>query len=407
MRIESPERSHESRLEAREGGAPSAGGTPAGPGGSAFEKATQERVCQGVQSPGEDAAAVSRRYDDRDSVRHVSGESLRRHGISLGFRKGEILCVRAKTDEFAQKLDPGPLREVGDPGPLAETRVPAHIGGNLPPSFAYKAQEVSMDTPSLSKFPLLVAAGVLASALAGATPSREVHKTLPLSADGRLSVSTYKGSITLSVWDRPEVEISARIEPDGDDADQDRRVRATEIRIDGGGSAVHVKTDYSAAEDHHLFHWFNSGSLPFVHYTIRMPGTAKLDIDDYKSQTRVTGVKADVKLHTYKGSVRIEHLDGAADVDTFKGDVEVAFDRYARASRFKTYKGSFEVRLPRDSRFELDADGGRRGEVESDFAVAARRTSRRGGESARGPVNGGGPVLRFESSRGSLRLKGI
>lgn len=263
---------------------------------------------------------------------------------------------------------------------------------------------------NVSKVPGLVAAGFLAAALVQAHPNAigEVHRTLPLDAGGRLEVSTYKGSVTVTVWDRPEAEIAARIEPDGDDTEGARKVAQTKIRIEGGGASVYVKSDYAGVRDHHLFSWFGSqGSLPFVHYTIRMPATARLEVDDYKSMTQVTGLKADLKLHTYKGDVRIDALDGAANVDTYKGDVRIAFARYSRASRFETYKGTFEVSLPRDSRFELDADGGRRGEIDSDFAVASRRVYRRGGESARGTVNGGGPTLRFESSRGNLRLRGV
>lgn len=266
-----------------------------------------------------------------------------------------------------------------------------------------------------AKIPALVAAGVLAAGIAAASPDtqkgetrREVRKTLPLDATGRLEISTYKGSVTVTVWDRPEAEITATIEPDGYDSESERKVAQTDVRIEGGGASIRVKSDYDRVRDHHLFTWFgNSGSLPFVRYTIRMPATARLAIEDYKSDTRVAGLKADLKFHTYKGTGRIEGLDGAADVDTYKGEIELAFARYSRSSRLETYKGRFDVTLPRDSRFELDADGGRRGEVDSDFAVASHRSSRREGESARGSVNGGGPALRFESTRGSLRLRGV
>jgi hypothetical protein len=259
-----------------------------------------------------------------------------------------------------------------------------------------------------AKVPALIAAGLLAAALAPAAASKEAHRTLPLAADGRLAISTYKGSITVTCWDKPEAEISARIEPDGADRDADRKVAETEVRIGGGGSAVHVKSDYHRVHEHGFFGFFSfsHGSLPFVHYTVRMPATARLEIEDYKSVTRISGLRSDLKLHTYKGTVEVERLDGAADIDTYKGEVRVAFSRYSRASRFETYKGSFDVRLPRDSHFELDADGGRRGEIDSDFAVATVSGRRRRSLHSRGTVNGGGPTLRFESSRGSLRLRG-
>ena len=263
---------------------------------------------------------------------------------------------------------------------------------------------------SVSRGFALLAAGLLAAAFASASPAqvRQFHRVLPLSADGHLSISTYKGSITVTSWDRPEAEVSARVEADGTDEDAGEKVERTEVRIDGGGTSVRVTSDYHKVRERGLLglFGFSRGTLPLVHYTIRMPATARLEINDYKSTTRVAGLHADLKLHTYKGEVVIEDLDGGAHVDTYKGDVRVSFGRYAHASRFETYKGSFEVRLPKASRFDLDADGGRRGEVDSDFAVATR-TERHGGERARGSVNGGGPTLRFESSRGSLRLRGI
>ncbi|MEO8190133.1 MAG: DUF4097 family beta strand repeat-containing protein [Acidobacteriota bacterium] len=265
----------------------------------------------------------------------------------------------------------------------------------------------------------MFSAGLLAAGIAAASPGsvREFHRTLPLSADGHLSISTYKGSITVTSWDRAEADVSARVEADGTEDDAEEKVARTEVRIDGGGSSVRVRSDYDKVRDHSFAGLFgfgfgfgfglHKGTLPLVHYTIRMPATARLDIEDYKSRTSVAGLRADLKLHTYKGEVVVDNLDGAAHVETYKGDVRVSFARYAHPSRFETYKGTFEVRLPKDSRFELDADGGRRGEVDSDFQVATRSTSRRGGERARGSVNGGGPSLRFESSRGSLRLRGI
>lgn len=256
----------------------------------------------------------------------------------------------------------------------------------------------------------LASAGwILGLGVASAAGAKEVHRTVPLAADGRVSIATYKGSVTVSCWDRPEAEITARIEPDGSDADALRKVEETEVRIEATRGFVRIRSDYDAVHERGLLQnlfGFTRIVRPFVHYTVRMPATASLEIDDYKSDTRIAGLRADLKLHTYKGQVDVERLDGAANLDTYKGDIRVSFARYSRASRLETYKGSFDVRVPRDSRFSLDADGGRRGGVASDFAVAAHRSGRHGGESARGEVNGGGPALRFSTSRGSLRLRG-
>jgi DUF4097 and DUF4098 domain-containing protein YvlB len=182
------------------------------------------------------------------------------------------------------------------------------------------------------------------------------------------------------------------------DADPDqgkRRIRA-------------IKSDYDEVKHHSpgflgLFD-FETGSLPFVRYTIQMPATARLEIEDYKSDTSVSNLRADLRLHTYKGNARVMNLDGAARVDTYKGDVRVEFARFSSASRFDTHKGEIAVRLPKDSRFELDADSGRRGDVQSDFAMMTHAGRSRAAR-ATGAVNGGGPELRMTTYKGTLRVR--
>ena len=259
--------------------------------------------------------------------------------------------------------------------------------------------------------PILAAGLLLAAGIAGASPVKEIHKTVSLSPSGLLEITTYKGSVEITVWDRAEAEITARIEPDGDDSDMARKVEKTEVRIEesGGGSDVRIESNYDHV--HHLFsllHFGESDVLPFVRYTIRMPATARLEIKDHKSDTKVSGLRSGLRVDTYKGTLHADGLEGAADVHTYKGEVHVAFAHYSKASRFRTYKGSVDVRVPKDSRFDLEADGGRHGEIESDFAVVSRRYhSSHRTESIEGPVNGGGPTLSFESSKGSFRLKSI
>lgn len=261
---------------------------------------------------------------------------------------------------------------------------------------------------SLCKSAALFGLAFLLAAAAQASDVKEVHRTLPIDRDGRVRVKTYKGSVTVTTWDQPQVEISARIEPDGDDRYDREKVKWTEVRIIGSGSSVEIKSDYDEVKyhDRHFLGFFgiHTGSLPFVHYRIQMPATARLEIEDYKSEIKVADLRSDLKLHTYKGTADIANLDGGANVETYKGEVRLDFARYTRASRFHTYKGEFEIRLPKDSRFDLDADAGRRGDIQSDFEMATR-ASRHRGQRASGAVNGGGPELRFQTYRGSLRLR--
>jgi hypothetical protein len=260
----------------------------------------------------------------------------------------------------------------------------------------------------------LAPAGVAALALsiaAGAQASdiKEVHKTLALDKDGRVSIHTYKGSVTVTTWDRPEVQIDARIEPGSDDREDRAKVQWTQVEVSGGGASVHIHSDYDEVKRHShgflgIFDW-DSGTLPLVHYKIQMPASASLAIEDHKSDIKVSDLKADLKLETYKGTARVTNLDGAMRGETYKGDMRVEFARYTHASRFETYKGVIELQVPRDSRFELDADSGRRGDVETDFAIMSRAGHRNRDFRTTGAVNGGGPELRMTTYKGTLRIR--
>lgn len=138
-----------------------------------------------------------------------------------------------------------------------------------------------------------------------------------------------------------------------------------------------------------------------MRYTIKIPATARLEIEDHNSDVRVTGLRGDAWIRSHNGPVELTDFAGGATVETHNGDVTVAFSRFDKPSSFETHNGSTEIRLPPDARFHVDADGHHLG-FDSDFGVSPHRL-----ESGRytGDVNGGGPELRFSTHNGSLRLR--
>ncbi len=262
-------------------------------------------------------------------------------------------------------------------------------------------------------FPLILLFAFLS--IASSQSSREFTKTVPLPTDGVLTIDTYKGSITIATHDKAEVEIGVRIVPDEDDSRQaEQDVQDTEIDIRDRADEVTIHTDYSKLErNHHNDFWdwmFSFGdswsSLPLVHYTITMPRTAKLEIKDYKSETRIDGIKSTIQLNTYKGTVEITNLDGGIELETYKGRVRVAIDDLKNDSRFQTYKGDITVRVPKKSGFDLKTEFGRRVDFDSEFSFDSREHGdRRRHQSYQDKVNGGGPSLEFESEKGNIRLE--
>ena len=229
---------------------------------------------------------------------------------------------------------------------------------------------------------------VAGSAPAAEPASKVVEKTLPLAADGRLAIDTYKGRVSVVAWDRAEASIRAAVRPDGDCDRAAELVERTQVRIEGGGREVRVVSDY---EDLPKI-WFSfrddCSSRPFVEYDIRVPQGATLDLSDYKSRISVEGLGGDVSVESYKGVARLSGLSGRLDVETYKGDVRAELARVAGDLRVETYKGEIELLLPKGSRVALDEEIGRRGRL-----VAEVEETR------------SGPRLVAETYKGTIRLR--
>ena len=248
----------------------------------------------------------------------------------------------------------------------------------------------------------------LLATTASSQETREVKKTFDMNKDGEVSVDTYKGTITVTTWEKAQVSVEARIEPDGWSRHNERKVRDTEIRFSDSPDGVRIVTDYdrlkSRSWDFLGLFGGSADNLPFVHYTITMPAGARLRIKDYKSDSRIDGLRSAIRLETYKGKVEIANADGPLDLETYKGDVRIDFRDFSADTRMETYKGKIDLTLPRDSHFKLDADIGRRGDLNSDFDLSVRR-KHRGDETYQSAVNGGGPLLSISTEKGDVRLR--
>jgi len=187
---------------------------------------------------------------------------------------------------------------------------------------------------------IATAAGILAAA-----DSKDIHRTFPLDSRGHVTIDTYKGSIRVSTWDRNEIDVAVRIEEDGDVFAQS--VKRADVRFDASPSDVRITSDNQSA------FFLIDGVAPLYHYTIHMPRTASLRIKDYKSESEVSDLAGELQVQTYKGSLQLRNHAGGLIANTYKGDIRAEFAAVTASSRIETYKGMVDLRLPRDSRFDL------------------------------------------------------
>ena len=237
--------------------------------------------------------------------------------------------------------------------------------------------------------------GIVAGVLTAAD-SKDIHRTLPLDGRGHVTIDTYKGSIRVSTWDRNEVDVAVRIEEDGEIFAQS--LTHADVRFDASASDVRITSS-------NQWSFFLDGSSPLYNYTIRMPHTASLRIKDYKSESQVSDLAAELQVETYKGSVQVRNHAGGLTANTYKGEVRAEFAAVTNPVKIDTYKGSVDLRMPRDSRFDLYTDIGRRGgDPDNDFARYVRTANSRD-RVHRSQVNGGGPEVRVRTYKGEFRLR--
>jgi len=254
--------------------------------------------------------------------------------------------------------------------------------------------------------PLCVLLAFAPAGVLGAIAPKEVHQVVPLDPKGELSLTTFKGTIKATAWDRAEVKLDASIQADDSSSDcgseQERAewVRKTEVKVETAPGSVRIRSDYDQLEAAMSLN--NSCiSRPLVNYEIKLPANARLRIADHKSTIQVADVHGAITLATHKSKVDLRGIEGPLELTTHKGEVRVAFSKWAQPSQITTHKGDVEVSLPKSSRFDLEAVVGRRGELQSDFAGANLIAK----GVYRGSVNGGGPSLRLTTHKGHFRLR--
>jgi DUF4097 and DUF4098 domain-containing protein YvlB len=174
-----------------------------------------------------------------------------------------------------------------------------------------------------------------------------------------------------------------------------------EVIITGGGSGARIESAYRALRSLEKSWFTNNRSLPLVHYTISMPATASLNIDDHNASVRVSGLRGDLNIDTHNGPVDVDNHSGALTVDGHNSRVRAQFVTLAKSVSIETHNGPVEIRLPDNARFHVNASGHNMA-VDSDFPTVTKKMSR---GTYVGDVNGGGAEIRFSTHNGSLRLR--
>lgn len=233
---------------------------------------------------------------------------------------------------------------------------------------------------------------------------REFHFVEPLPPGGRVELKAHKGEISITGWDKPEVDIRARVRP-GDLFWGGSGGKEAEVEVERWGDTVRIRS--RSRQRRKITIGFHLSTTPFVDYEIRVPRRVRLELEDYKSSIRLANLAGQLRVDTYKGDLALEDFRGALELETYKGWARLNILDLTGDSAIETYKGDVRVRVNPEDDFSFEARLGRRADFRSDFPVevTTRRDRRHKREHLRGTVGSGrGPRLTFESYKGTLSL---
>jgi DUF4097 and DUF4098 domain-containing protein YvlB len=227
---------------------------------------------------------------------------------------------------------------------------------------------------------------------AQAEVTQEFHKTVPLSANGTVSVNNVNGNVEITGWERNEVQIDA-VKSAGDQ----QRLDNLKIEVNASGNSVDIETKFPE----HMFN-NNPGS---VHYTLHVPQNARIDkINLVNGSLMAQKLTGEFNANLVNGKVQASDLRGEADLATVNGTIEATYNslKDVREIKLKSVNGTVNLTLPPSPNADVDASVVN-GSITTDFPLTVK--GHFVGKSMSGTLGSGGVHIELNNVNGSIHLQ--
>ena len=227
---------------------------------------------------------------------------------------------------------------------------------------------------SFSLLTIILAAGAVWA-------DQRVDETRSADADARIEVDIVSGSIRVTGWDRPEVQVTGTI---GDDVEA--------LEVSGSGKSVSIELDVPDS-------WGRRHREIDAHLEISVPAGARLTVETVSADITVSEVGGSVELASVSGGVKLSGSPTRAEVESVSGDIRV--DGHQTAISAETVSGDVELRGVAES---VEAAS-----VSGDVEISASEVERAMFESVSGSVEftgslAGNARLNVETHSGNVTL---
>lgn len=261
------------------------------------------------------------------------------------------------------------------------------------------------------------------------TTEQTARFTAPGASGNGVKIYNIHGNISVEGYEGDEVQLTARRELSGTDAEVRRAARELKLRMEQRGDNIFIYLDApfitTRWEDDELHYNINrdGDDYEFLYdLTIRVPRQVHLKASTINNgRVTVRDVRQTVKAFNVNGGITLDGIAGATTAHTVNGDITVRYVQSPRQdSDYQTINGTIEASYPAD----LSADirfRSMHGDLYTDFENIERLQARvnttgsRNREGVRYKVDrfspirigAGGPTFRFEVLNGDVYIRRI
>jgi DUF4097 and DUF4098 domain-containing protein YvlB len=182
----------------------------------------------------------------------------------------------------------------------------------------------------------------LATVPAQAEVREEFHKTVAMDANGSFSLKNVNGGVTITAWDKNEVEIDAM-----KTGRSEEKLGEARIEVEGSGHSVDVRTKYPD-------HTNNSAS---VEYTIHLPKGARLyAVETVNGAIHIDGARGPIKAETVNGKVEVWNAADEISLKSVNGEVKASLASARHGwVKLNVVNGSVSLSIPSSTNAHIKA----------------------------------------------------
>jgi DUF4097 and DUF4098 domain-containing protein YvlB len=269
----------------------------------------------------------------------------------------------------------------------------------------------------------------------GATPIDE-NRAIP--ADGLVQIDNMAGSIEISAWDQPGVQISGELGEDVEKLDIQESSSGVKIRVQNRENQRHVdvthlrlkvpatvSVEVESVSADLTVQGLSGKSVVFSSVSGDLAAeaqTQRLEVETVSGDVHFAGATPRASVETVSGEINLRGIEGEIAISTVSGDASMTGSHISRG-RFETVSGDLELTLDVTDRGRLNAESmsgdvhlqlppGQQaeyaaqsysGEIQSDFGAVSGK-SHGAGHSLSFHEGDNGATIQVESFSGDISI---